>query len=283
MKFAKMQGTGNDYIYVNCFDESIDDPPAAAKFLSDRHFGIGSDGLVLILPSDRADFRMDIYNSDGSRAKMCGNAVRCVAKYVCDSKMTDKDMISLETLSGKKYINIYKTDGKVTSAQVNMGSPMLKSRDIPALIESDTVISRPLEVGEKVYSVTCLSMGNPHCVVFSENIDSVNIKKIGAEFENHPAFPDRINTEFVQPISASRIKMRVWERGAGETLSCGTGACAAAVACILNGYCKRDTDIKISLRGGDLSVKWSADGDVYLTGSAQTVFTGEIAYGGGAR
>lgn len=149
MKFAKMQGTGNDYIYVNCFDESIDDPPAAAKFLSDRHFGIGSDGLVLILPSDRADFRMDIYNSDGSRAKMCGNAARCVAKYVCDSKMTDKDMISLETLSGIKYINIYKTDGKVTSAQVNMGSPMLKSRDIPALIESDTVISRPLEVGGK--------------------------------------------------------------------------------------------------------------------------------------
>lgn len=283
MKFAKMQGTGNDYIYVNCFDESIDDPPAAAKFLSDRHFGIGSDGLVLILPSDRADFKMDIYNSDGSRAKMCGNAARCIAKYVCDNKMTDRDMISLETLSGIKYINIYKTDGKVTSAQVNMGSPMLKSRDIPALIESDTVISHPLEVGGKVYSVTCLSMGNPHCVVFSENIDSVNIQKIGAEFENHPAFPDRINTEFVQPISASHIKMRVWERGAGETLSCGTGACAAAVACILNGYCKRDTDIKISLRGGKLSVKWSADGDVYLTGSAQTVFTGEIAYGGGAK
>lgn len=283
MKFAKMQGTGNDYIYVNCFDESIDDPPAAAKFLSDRHFGIGSDGLVLILPSDRADFKMDIYNSDGSRAKMCGNAARCIAKYVCDNKMTDRDMISLETLSGIKYINIYKTDGKVTSAQVNMGSPMPKSRDIPALIESDTVISHPLEVGGKVYSVTCLSMGNPHCVVFSENIDSVNIQKIGAEFENHPAFPDRINTEFVQPISASHIKMRVWERGAGETLSCGTGACAAAVACILNGYCKRDTDIKISLRGGKLSVKWSADGDVYLTGSAQTVFTGEIAYGGGAK
>ena len=164
-----------------------------------------------------------------------------------------------------------------------MGSPMLKTRDIPALVESGTVISRQLEVGGKVYSVTCLSMGNPHCVVFSENIDSINIQKIGVEFENHPAFPDRINTEFVQPISDSHIKMRVWERGAGETLSCGTGACAAAVACILNGYCKRNTDIKISLRGGELSVKWSADGNVYLTGSAQTVFTGEIAYGGGAR
>ncbi len=283
MKFAKMQGTGNDYIYVNCFDESIDDPPAAAKILSDRHFGIGSDGLVLILPSDIADFRMDIYNSDGSRAKMCGNAARCVAKYVCDSKMTDKDMISLETLGGIRYINVYKECGKVTSAQVNMGAPILKNRDIPVLIESDTVVSQPLEVGGRVYPVTCLSMGNPHCVVFSKNIDSVNIQKIGAEFENHPAFPDRINTEFVQPLSASRIKMRVWERGAGETLSCGTGACAAAVACILNGYCKRDTDITVSLRGGELSVKWSADGDVYLTGSAQTVFTGEIAFDGGAK
>lgn len=188
MKFAKMQGTGNDYIYVNCFDESIDDPPAAAKFLSDRHFGIGSDGLVLILPSDRADFKMDIYNSDGSRAKMCGNAARCVAKYVCDSKMADKDMISLETLSGIKYINIYKTDGKFTSAQVNMGSPMLKSRDIPALIESDTVISRPLEVGGKIYSVTCLSMGNPHCVVFSENIDSINIQKSASSLKITPHF-----------------------------------------------------------------------------------------------
>ena len=277
MKFAKMQGTGNDYIYVNCFDESIDDPPAAAKFLSDRHFGIGSDGLVLILPSDRADFKMDIYNSDGSQAKMCGNAARCVAKYVCDSKMTDKDMISLETLSGIKYINIYKTDGKVTSAQVNMGSPMLKSRDIPALIESDTVISRPLEVGEKVYSVTCLSMGNPHCVVFSENIDSVNIQKIGAEFENYPAFPDRINTEFVQPISASRIKMRVWERGNGETLACGTGACAVAVASTLNGLVDEDQPVTVKLLGGDLQILWNRQENlVYMTGPATTVFDGEI-------
>ena len=275
MKFAKMQGTGNDYIYVNCFDESIDDPPAAAKFLSDRHFGIGSDGLVLILPSDRADFKMDIYNSDGSRAKMCGNAARCVAKYVCDSKMTDRDMISLETLSGIKYINIYKTDGKVTSAQVNMGSPMLKSRDIPALIESDTMISHPLEVGGKVYSVTCLSMGNPHCVVFSENIDSVNIQKIGAEFENHPAFPDRINTEFVQPISDSHIKMRVWERGSGETRACGTGACAAAVAACLSGYCRKGEDTRVLLVGGELRIRYT-DETVYMTGDAEVAFEGEI-------
>lgn len=283
MKFAKMHGTGNDYIYVNCFEETVDDPPAAARFLSDRHFGIGSDGLVLICPSDRADFKMDIYNSDGSRAKMCGNAARCVAKYVCDSKMTDKDTISLETLSGIKYINIYRENGIVTSAQVNMGSPILKSRDIPTLIESETVISQPLKVGEKIYSVTCLSMGNPHCVVFSDGIDSLDIQKIGPEFENHPAFPDRINTEFVQPISSTRIKMRVWERGAGETLSCGTGACAAAVACILNGYCKLGEDIRVTLRGGELSINLSADGSVYLTGPAQTVFTGEVFCNGGGR
>ena len=283
MKFAKMHGTGNDYIYVNCFEETVDDPPAAARFLSDRHFGIGSDGLVLICPSDRADFKMDIYNSDGSRAKMCGNAARCVAKYVCDSKMTDKDTISLETLSGIKYINIYRENGIVTSAQVNMGSPILKSRDIPTLIESETVISQPLKVGEKIYSVTCLSMGNPHCVIFSDDIDSLDIQKIGPEFENHPAFPDRINTEFVQPISSTRIKMRVWERGAGETLSCGTGACAAAVACILNGYCKLGEDIRVTLRGGELSINLSADGSVYLTGPAQTVFTGEVFCNGGWR
>lgn len=283
MKFAKMHGTGNDYIYVNCFEETVDDPPAAARFLSDRHFGIGSDGLVLICPSDRADFKMDIYNSDGSRAKMCGNAARCVAKYVCDSKMTDKDTISLETLSGIKYINIYRENGIVTSAQVNMGSPILKSRDIPTLIESKTVISQPLKVGEKIYSVTCLSMGNPHCVVFSDDIDSLDIQKIGPKFENHPAFPDRINTEFVQPISSTRIKMRVWERGAGETLSCGTGACAAAVACILNGYCKLGEDIRVTLRGGELSINLSADGSVYLTGPAQTVFTGEVFCNGGGR
>lgn len=283
MKFAKMHGTGNDYIYVNCFEETVDDPPAAARFLSDRHFGIGSDGLVLICPSDKADFKMDIYNSDGSKAKMCGNAARCVAKYVCDSKMTDKDTISLETLSGIKYINIYRENGIVTSAQVNMGSPILKSRDIPTLIESENVISQPLKVGEKIYSVTCLSMGNPHCVVLSDDIDSLDIQKIGPEFENHPAFPDRINTEFVQPISSTRIKMRVWERGAGETLSCGTGACAAAVACILNGYCKLGEDIRVTLRGGELSINLSADGSVYLTGPAQTVFTGEVFCNGGGR
>ena len=273
MKFAKMQGTGNDYIYVNCFDESIDDPPAAAKFLSDRHFGIGSDGLVLIFPSDRADFKMDIYNSDGSRAKMCGNAARCVAKYVCDSKMTDKDMISLETLSGIKYINIYKTDGKVTSAQVNMGSPMLKSRDIPALIESDTAISRPLEVGEKVYSVTCLSMGNPHCVVF-EDPDGIELDAVGPLFENASVFPQRVNTEFVQKTGERSLKMRVWERGSGETWACGTGTCATVAALTELGICPAGEDIHVQLRGGVLTIRVLPGRQLLMTGAAETVCEG---------
>ena len=214
---------------------------------------------------------------------MCGNATRCIGKYMYEHGLISKPEMTLETLSGIKILKMTEQDGKIASVRVDMGKAILKPSEIPTRYEGDTAVSVPLTVDGTEYAVTCVSMGNPHCVVFSENIDSVNIQKIGAEFENHPAFPDRINTEFVQPISASRIKMRVWERGAGETLSCGTGACAAAVACILNGYCKRDTDIKISLRGGELSVKWSADGDVYLTGPAQTVFTGEIAYGGGAR
>ncbi len=276
MKFTKMQGAGNDYIYVNCFEEKVADPNTAALKVSDRHFGIGSDGLVLIEPSKVADFKMDIYNSDGSQAKMCGNATRCVAKYVYDNGMTDKDEISLETLSGIKYIKMYIENGKVTSARVNMGAPILKSSDIPTLLGGDTVIAQPLEVGGETVSVTCVSMGNPHCVTYIDDTDSLDIEKIGPVFENHPAFPDRINTEFIQVVSDSCIKMRVWERGAGETLACGTGACAATVASILNGYCKRGEDIKVILLGGELKINWTHGGDVYMTGPAETVCTGEI-------
>ena len=243
----------------------------------------GGDGLVFIAPSDKADFCMVMYNADGSRGAMCGNASRCVGKYVYDRGMTDKTVVTLETDSGVKTLNLTVENGRTQSVCVDMGAPILDCEAVPCLLGQGVVKRAPITALGRRFEITPVSMGNPHCVVFSKNIDSINIQKIGAEFENHPAFPDRINTEFVQPISASRIKMRVWERGAGETLSCGTGACAAAVACILNGYCKRNTDIKISLRGGELSVKWSADGNVYLTGSAQTVFTGEIAYGGGAR
>ncbi len=276
MKFTKMQGGGNDYIYVNCFEEKVADPNTAALKVSDRHFGVGSDGLVLIEPSKVADFKMDIYNSDGSQAKMCGNATRCVAKYVYDNGLTDKDEISLETLSGIKYIKMYIENGKVTSARVNMGAPILKSSDIPTLLGGDAVIAQPLEAGGKTVSVTCVSMGNPHCVTYIDDTDSLDIEKIGPVFENHPAFPDRINTEFIQVVSDSCIKMRVWERGAGETLACGTGACAAAVASILNSYCKRGEDIKVILRGGELKINWTHGGDVYMTGPAETVCTGEI-------
>ncbi len=276
MKFTKMQGAGNDYIYVNCFEEKVADPNTAALKVSDRHFGVGSDGLVLIEPSKVADFKMDIYNSDGSQAKMCGNATRCVAKYVYDNGLTDKDEISLETLSGIKYIKMYIENGKVTSARVNMGAPILKSSDIPTLLGGDAVIAQPLEAGGKTVSVTCVSMGNPHCVTYIDDTDSLDIEKIGPVFENHPAFPDRINTEFIQVVSDSCIKMRVWERGAGETLACGTGACAAAVASILNSYCKRGEDIKVILRGGELKINWTHGGDVYMTGPAETVCTGEI-------
>ncbi len=277
MKFTKMQGAGNDYIYVNCFEEKVPNPGATARKVSDRHFGIGSDGLVLIEPSDIADFKMDMYNQDGSQAKMCGNATRCVAKYVHDNAMTEKTEIALETLSGIKYIKMFIENGKVTSACVNMGAPVTDPKKIPVHFDGDIVLNRPIEVGDAQYAVTCVSMGNPHCVVFIEDTSTLAIEKIGPLFEIHPLFPDRINTEFVQIVDAQTLKMRVWERGAGETLACGTGACATVAAAILNGYCQKDKDIRLVLLGGELIIRWdSASGDIYMTGPAQTVCTGEI-------
>ena len=277
MKFTKMQGAGNDYIYVNCFEETVKNPNEAAVKVSDRHFGIGSDGLVLIEPSAVADFKMDIYNSDGSQAKMCGNATRCVAKYVYDNQMTQKDEISLETLSVVKYIKMFIENGKVKSAAVNMGAPVTEPEKIPVRLDGDIVLNRTIEAGGKEYAVTCVSMGNPHCVVFIADTDSLKIDDTGPLFENNRLFPDRINTEFIQLVDANTFKMRVWERGAGETLACGTGACAAAVAAILNGYCKKDEDISVVLLGGVLTIRWdSKSNDVYMTGPAETVCTGEI-------
>ncbi len=277
MKFTKMQGAGNDYIYVNCFEETVADPEAVSVRVSDRHFGIGADGLVLIKPSDKADFFMDIYNADGSRAKMCGNATRCVAKYVYDNKMTDKDEIALETLSGVKIIKLTVQDGKAVAARVNMGAPILAAREIPTDFDGETVVSQKLTVGKKTYDVTCVSMGNPHCILYAEDVKALDLPRIGPAFENHEMFPDRINTEFIHIVSETEFDMRVWERGSGETLACGTGACAAAVASILNGYCRRDTEIKVNLLGGTLYINWTADGDVYMTGPAETVCTGETA------
>lgn len=276
MRFTKMQGAGNDYIYVNCFEETVENPETAAVRVSDRHFGIGADGLVLIKPSDKADFFMDIYNADGSRAKMCGNATRCVAKYVYDNKMTDKDEIALETLSGIKIIKMTVEDGKVTAARVNMGAPILKGREIPTKFDGETVVSQNLTVEENTYKVTCVSMGNPHCVLFVDDVHTLDLPRIGPAFEHHEMFPDRINTEFIHIISETEFDMRVWERGSGETLACGTGACAATVASVLNGFCKRDTEIKVHLLGGTLYINWTSGGDVYMSGPAATVCTGEI-------
>lgn len=276
MKFTKMHGAGNDYIYVNCFTETVENPEETAVRVSDRHFGIGADGLVLICPSEKADFFMDIYNADGSRAKMCGNATRCVAKYVYDNKMTDKTEIALETLSGIKCIKITVQDGKAVAARVNMGAPILAPREIPTKFDGETVVSQNLTINDKAYAVTCVSMGNPHCVLYTDDVHALDLPRIGPKFENHELFPDRINTEFVHIVSETEFDMRVWERGSGETLACGTGACAATVASILNGYCKRDTEIKVNLLGGTLYINWTADGDVYMTGPAETVCTGEI-------
>ena len=276
MKFTKMQGAGNDYIYVNCFTETVKNPEETAVRVSDRHFGVGADGLVLICPSENADFFMDIYNADGSRDKMCGNATRCVAKYVYDNKMTDKTEIALETLSGIKYIKITVKDGKAVAARVNMGAPILTPREIPTKFDGETVVSQNLTIDDTTYAVTCVSMGNPHCVLYTDDVHAPDLPRIGPKFENHEMFPDRINTEFVHIVSETEFDMRVWERGSGETLACGTGACAATVASILNGYCKRDTEIKVNLLGGTLYINWTADGDVYMTGPAETVCTGEI-------
>lgn len=277
MKFTKMHGAGNDYIYVNCFEETVDDPSSVSIKVSDRHFGIGSDGLVLIKPSDKADFFMDMYNADGSRGKMCGNATRCVAKYVYDNKMTNKTEIKLETLSGIKIIKVFCENGKVKSATVNMGKPVLLPKDIPANFDGDKAVNEKLEVDGKEYRVTCVSMGNPHCVTYIDSTDDLEIEKTGRKFENHPVFPDRVNTEFAQIIDEKTMKMRVWERGSGETLACGTGACACAVASVLNGYFKKDEDIKVILIGGELIIRWDSESDcVFMTGPAETVCTGEI-------
>ncbi len=278
MKFTKMQGAGNDYIYVNAFEERVEDPAKTARLVSDRHFGVGADGLVCICPSENADFFMDIYNADGSRAKMCGNAIRCVAKYVYDRGMTDKTEIAIETLSGIKTVKVFTEGGKVTAARVNMGAPILAAREIPTTFDGDFVVSQKLTIDETDYAVTCVSMGNPHCVLFVDDVEGLELEKIGPRFEHHERFPDRINTEFVRTITPTEFDMRVWERGSGETLACGTGACASAVASVLNGRAERDTDIRVNLRGGQLVIRWSKNGDVYMTGPAEEVFSGEIKF-----
>lgn len=276
IRFTKMHGCGNDYVYVNCLEETVHDPERVAKIVSDRHFGIGSDGLILIQKSEVADFRMSMYNADGSEGKMCGNGVRCIAKYVYDHGMTDKKTITLETRGGIKVLNLtLGEDGLVSQVEVDMGKPILKPELIPVALPGDIVISEPVEVNGRSYDITCVSMGNPHAVVFVKDTDTIDIEKLGPSFEKHPVFPDRVNTEFVQVINEHTIKMRVWERGAGETLACGTGACASVVACFLNGMTE-DT-VLVHLRGGDLKIHYDHDENrVMMTGPAVTVFQGEI-------
>lgn len=275
MKFTKMEGLGNDYIYVNCFKERVDHPTEWAIRYSDRHFGIGSDGLILICPSEVADFRMDMYNADGSQAQMCGNGIRCVGKYVYDYGLTDKTQISVETLAGIKYLDLKTVHGKVGEVTVDMGTPVLSAKEIPVIYPETQVVDAPIEVDGKAYRMTCVSMGNPHAVIFVDSVKEVPIDKIGPFFENHAWFPERINTEFVEVLNDSEVNMRVWERGSGETLACGTGACASTVACILNH--KTKDDVLLHLTGGDLRVTWDRQKDkVYMTGPAAVVFDGEV-------
>ena len=276
MKFTKMHGAGNDYIYVNCFEEKIKDRSKTAIKVSDRHFGIGSDGLICIDPSDVADCKMDMYNADGSQGKMCGNGVRCVAKFAYDNGIATKEEIAVETLSGIKYIKVAVKDGKVYEATVNMGAPIIKPVDVPAKWDGEEAINVPLEVGERVYGVTPISMGNPHCITYVNDVYSIEIEKVGPLFENNEKFPERVNTEFIHIVNPELLEMRVWERGSGETLACGTGACASVVASVLNGFCKKDTLITVKLLGGELKIMWSSkDNNVYMTGPAATVCTGE--------
>lgn len=276
MRFTKMHGIGNDYVYVNCLEEKVESPGEMAKFVSDRHFGIGSDGLILIKPSDRADFEMDMYNSDGSQGAMCGNGIRCVAKYVYDHGLTDKKQISIDTKSGIKYLDLTVEDGKVSLVKVNMGAPVLTAADIPIVSEKETVVNEPVQVNGNTYHMTGVSMGNPHAVVFIDDVKGLDIEKIGPAFEHHPVFPDRVNTEFCKVLDEHTVEMRVWERGAGETLACGTGACAVAVASILNGYVK-DAEVTVKLLGGDLKIYWDRKENlVYMTGPATTVFEGVV-------
>ena len=275
MKFTKMQGIGNDYVYVNCLQETIENPSELAKKISDRHYGVGSDGLIMINPSDKADFEMEMYNADGSRGEMCGNGIRCGAKDVYDYGLTDKTSISVETLAGIKYLDLTVEDGKVVLVKVDMGKPMLRPEEVPVVSEKEEVIDEPITVDGQEYRMTCVSMGNPHAVVFiDQDVKEFPLETVGVKFENHERFPKRVNTEFVNVLDRHTAQMRVWERGSGETLACGTGACAVAVACALNGL--TEDEVTVKLLGGDLQIKWDREKNtVYMTGPAEVVFDGE--------
>ncbi len=277
LSFTKMHGCGNDYIYFNAFTQSIDNPEALSIRLSQRRKSIGGDGIILVCPSDKADAKMRIFNQDGSEAKMCGNGVRCVAKFVVDQGLVpgDRETVAIDTLSGVKQIRLLRENGQVVGATVDMAQAILTPKEIPVLLEGERVIGRPVEIGGKTWDITCVSMGNPHCVVFVKDVDGLNLEELGPCFEKNPIFPEQVNTEFIRVLDPHTLQMRVWERGSGETWACGTGACAAAVAAVENGYCPKNEDITVHLVGGDLVIRYTEE-TVYMTGEAVTAFEGEV-------
>ena len=274
IKFTKMQGLGNDYVYIDATKENIENPSVLAKYISDRHFGVGSDGLILICPSDKADFRMRMFNSDGSEAEMCGNGIRCVGKFVYDKKLTDKTLVTVETKAGIKTLKLNVKDEKVDTVRVDMGTPILESEKIPVITDENIAQNLRLNALDKSFDFTCVSMGNPHAVTVVDNVTDFDVKKYGSILEVNEVFPNKTNVEFVEIKDSENIKMRVWERGAGETLACGTGACASVVACNLNGLTKRS--VNVELLGGNLNIELGEDNHVYMTGPAVTVFEGEL-------
>ncbi len=276
--FTKMHGIGNDYVYINCLETELKQPEEFSKWVSDEHFGIGSDGLVLICSSQTADFKMRIFNADGSEAKMCGNATRCVGKYVYEKGLTNKTTIRLETLSGIKILKLTVNDNQVTDVTVDMGKAILKPREIPIDADGEKYVAQNINIDGVDYKITCVSMGNPHAVVFVPDTKVLDLEKIGPKFEHHPLFPDRVNTEFIQQIDKCTLKMRVWERGSGETWACGTGACASVVAAVLNGFCNYDEEVLVHLRGGDLKITYQQDGTVIKKGPASFICDGTLYY-----
>lgn len=277
MKFTKMQGCGNDYVYINGFTEKIGDKPAFVRAVSDRHFGVGGDGAIFINPSEEADFEMEMYNADGTRAEMCGNGIRCVAKYVYDKGLTDREQISIVSFGNVKYVDLYVENGLVRSVKVNMGAPVLEAKQVPVKSAMERSVDEPITVNGKEYRMTCVSMGNPHAVVFMENITKLDIASIGPLFENHEVFPNRTNTEFVEVVDRTHVNMRVWERGTGETLACGTGCCATVAACVLNGL--TEDEVTVRVLGGEIDIRWDREENlIYMTGPAETVFEGEFPW-----
>ena len=275
MRFTKMQGCGNDYIYVNAMEERVESPGRLAKAVSDRHFGIGADGLILIGASKTADFSMEMYNADGSKGAMCGNGIRCVAKYLFDNGIVKKPVINIETKSGIKSCSIMTMNGKAYKITVDMGAAALRPEQVPVKLEGDMVVNKPVIIDGHEYYITCASMGNPHCAVFAPSIDKLDLNAMGPKFEYNPLFPERVNVEFIEVVDERTLKVRVWERGSGETMACGTGACAAVVAATLNGKCEKGEDIRVILKGGDLTVRYT-DEKVLMTGGAEKVFDGVV-------